>query len=180
MDEVLSVLQNILTPQGGWSLEFFLRVGLSVLLLYVLVVLIARSFGARTFASFTSFDFLINVAAGSLVASAILGRNLVEGALALLCLALLQWATSLLSARSQRFHDLVDNPPVVLIEHGQYREEAMRRVRVSKQSLEQQLRSQGVSDVARVRLAILESGGSVSVVQGEEEGRPGTFPRRAD
>ncbi|SEJ94464.1 Protein of unknown function [Deinococcus reticulitermitis] len=179
MDELLPVLRNILTPQGGWETEFFLRVIFSVLLLYLLVVFVARTFGARTFASFTSFDFLINVAAGSLVASAIMGRNLVEGALALLCLAVLQWATSLLSARSRRFHDLVDNPPVVLIEYGQYREEAMRRVRVSKQSLEQQLRSQGVTEVAQVRLAVLESGGSVSVVQGTEQERPATFPRRA-
>ncbi|MFD1733093.1 hypothetical protein ACFSC4_21255 [Deinococcus malanensis] len=106
----LSVLQDLLTPQGGWSVEFLVRVILSVVLLYILVIFIARGFGARTFASFTSFDFLINVAAGSLVASSIMGRNLTEGALALLCLALLQWATSFLSARSQRFHDVVDNP----------------------------------------------------------------------
>ncbi|BDP43565.1 hypothetical protein DAETH_35340 (plasmid) [Deinococcus aetherius] len=179
MDVLLSVLRDILTPQGGWSAEFLVRVILSVLLLYALAVLIARSFGSRTFASFTSFDFLINVAAGSLVASSIMGRNLAEGALALLCLALLQGLTSWLSARFARFHDLVDNPPVVLIEHGRLREEAMRRVRVSRQSLEQQLRRQGVDDVTRVRLAVLESGGTVSVMTGEGEGRPGTFPRRA-
>lgn len=179
MDVLLSVLRDILTPQGGWSVEFLVRVALSVLLLYALVVFIARSFGARTFASFTSFDFLINVAAGSLVASSILGRNLIEGALALLGLALLQWVTSLLSTRFRRFHDVVDNPPTVLIEHGHCREEAMRRVRVSKQSLEQQLRSQGVNDVSQVRLAILESGGTISVMKGEDEGRPDTFPRRA-
>lgn len=179
MDTLLSVLQTILTPQGGWSAEFFVRVVLSVLLLYALVVLIARTFGARTFASFTSFDFLINVAAGSLVASSIMGRDLIGGAFALLCLALVQWGVSSFSARSRRFHAVVDNPPVVLIEHGQYREQAMRRVRVSRQSLEQKLRSQGVNDVAQVRFAILESGGNVSVMTGEGGGQPATFPRRA-
>jgi uncharacterized membrane protein YcaP (DUF421 family) len=144
MNTLLSVFQDLLTPQGGWSLEFLLRVLLSVGLLYAGVVFMARLLGSRTFASFTSFDFLINVAAGSLVASSIMGRNLTEGALALVCLAVLQWLTSRLSARSARFHDLVDNPPVVLIEHGQYLEGAMRRARVSRQSLDQQLRSQGV------------------------------------
>lgn len=178
MNTLVSVLENVLTPQGGWSLEFLVRVLLSVGLLYALVVFMARLFGPRTFASFTSFDFLINVAAGSLVASSIMGRNLVEGALALSCLAVLQWLTSRLSARSTRFHDLVDNPPIVLIEHGQYLEGAMRRARVSQQSLEQQLRSQGVGEVSQVRFAILESGGTVSVVQGEEQGDSGTFPRR--
>lgn len=179
MDTFLSVLRELLTPQGGWSVEFLVRVVLSVLLLYALVVLIARTLGARTFASFTSFDFLVNVAAGSLVASSIMGRNLAEGALALLCLALVQWVVSSLSARSRRFHDVVDNPPVVLIEHGQYREDVMRRVRISRQSLEQKLRGQGVDDVGQVRFAILESGGNVSVMTGEGEGRPATFPRRA-
>ena len=66
MDTLWSVLQDILTPQNGWSAEFFVRVVLSVLLLFALVIFIARFFGARTFASFTSFDFLINVTAGSL------------------------------------------------------------------------------------------------------------------
>ncbi|MBB5234653.1 DUF421 domain-containing protein [Deinococcus budaensis] len=179
MDTLLPVLQNILTPQGGWSLAFLVRIVLSVLLLYALVVMIARAFGARTFASFTSFDFLINVAAGSLVASSIMGRNLAEGALALLCLAAVQWLVSSLSARSRRFHDVVDNPPVVLIEHGRYQERAMRRARISQQSLDQKLRSQGVGDVGEVRFAILESGGNVSVMTGEGEERPGTFPRRA-
>ncbi|WP_168733608.1 DUF421 domain-containing protein [Deinococcus sp. Arct2-2] len=124
MHTLLSVFQDLLTPQGGWSLEFLLRVLLSVGLLYAWVVFMARLFGSRTFASFTSFDFLINVAARSLVASSIMGRNLTEGALALVCLAVLQWLTSRLSARSARFHDFVDNPPVVLIEHGQYVEGA--------------------------------------------------------
>lgn len=178
MEAFLSVLHTILTPQGGWSLEFLVRIVLSVLLLYALVVFIARLFGARTFASFTSFDFLINVAAGSLIASAILGRNLIEGALALVCLAAVQWAVSFGSAHSRRIHDAVDNPPVVLIERGQYLEAAMRRVRVSRQTLDQHLRSQGVHDVAQVRFALLESGGTIAVMTGRGEEWPGTFPRR--
>lgn len=180
MDILLSVLRDILTPQSGWSVEYVLRVTLSSLLLYAFVVLLARTFGSRTFASFTSYDFLINVAAGSLVASSILGQNLINGVLALASLALLQWVTSWISARSRAAHDLVDNPPVILVRQGEVQEDALRRARVSRQSLEQQLRSQGVKDVSAVQLAILESGGTVSVMTGEGEERPGTFPRRAD
>lgn len=178
MDVLLSVLQDILTPQGGWSAEFVVRVILSVLLLFALVIFIARFFGARTFASFTSFDFLINVTAGSLVASSIMGKNLVGGALALLCLATLQWLISFFSARSKRWHDVVDNPPTVLIERGQYQTAAMRRARVSMQSLEQQLRNQGVTDVSKVQFAILESGGTISVISGDSGAEVSTLPRR--
>ena len=181
MDVLLTVLREIVTPQGGWSAEFFVRVFLSVLLLFALVVFIARFFGARTFASFTSFDFLINVTAGSLVASSIMGQNLIGGALALLCLATLQWLISFIAARSRPWHDLVDNPPTVLIERGQYQHRAMRHARVSMQSLEQQLRNQGVADVSKVQFAILESGGTISVISGDANQTPlGTLPRRIE
>lgn len=179
MDLLLQVLREILTPQEGWTLEFVVRIVLSTILLFAFVILLARTFGARTFASFTSYDFLINVAAGSLVASSILGQNLIEGALSLLALAVLQWLTSLVSARSRGMHDVVDNPPVVLIERGQISEQAMRKVRVSRQSLEQQLRNKGVQSIEKVRLAVLESGGTISVMTGDEDSEIGTAPRRS-
>ncbi|TSA88018.1 DUF421 domain-containing protein [Deinococcus detaillensis] len=178
MDILRSVLQSLLTPQGGWSVEFVVRVALSVLLLFALVLFIARFFGSRTFASFTSFDFLINVTAGSLVASSIMGQNLMGGAIALLFLALLQWLISFFASRFKTWHDVVDNPPVVLIERGRYQQAAMRRARVSRQSLEQQFRSQGVTDASKVQFAILESGGTVSVISGDSEAEIGTLPRR--
>ncbi|AFZ67693.1 DUF421 domain-containing protein [Deinococcus peraridilitoris] len=179
MDVVLQVLREILTPQEGWTPEFVVRVVLSTTLLFAFVIVLARTFGARTFASFTSYDFLINIAAGSLVASSILGQNLIEGALSLLALAVLQWATSWVSAHSRRVHDVVDNPPVVLIERGEINEQAMRKVRVSHQSLEQQLRNKGVQSIENVRLAVLESGGTISVMTGEEDASLETTPRRS-
>lgn len=178
MELFLSVLREILTPEGGWSLEFVMRVVLSTLLLFAFVIMVARTFGPRTFSSFTSFDFLINIAAGSLVASAIMGQNLIGGALSLLCLAVLQWAVSGFSARSRRFHDTVDNPPVILVNNGNIDEAAMRRVRVSRQSLEQQIRDKGIGSVENVGMAVLESGGTISVMQGEGKSNIGTDPRR--
>ncbi|HWG84056.1 MAG TPA: YetF domain-containing protein [Deinococcales bacterium] len=179
MESLLDALAQVLTPKDGWSLQFVLEVLLSSLIVYLYVILIARAFGPRTFASFTSFDFLINIAAGSLAATAIAGQNLVGGLIAILALASFQALVSRWGARSERFHDLVDNPPVVLVENGRVLEDSMRHARVSRQSLDQQLRDQGVTDLALVRLAVLESGGSIAVMQGEGEGRPGTYPRRA-
>ncbi|HEX2865021.1 MAG TPA: YetF domain-containing protein [Deinococcales bacterium] len=178
MQVLLLALGDIFTPAGGWSLHFVLRVVLSTLLVYLWVVLIARRFGPRTFASFTSFDFLINIAAGSLAATAIARQNLVGGFIAILVLAVVQGIVSGMGARSTRFHNLVDNPAVVLVRDGRVDEAAMRAGRMSRQSLDQKLRDKGVQDIARVRLAVLESGGKVSVIRGEGDERPATFPRR--
>ncbi len=73
----------------------------------------------------------------------------------------------------------MDNAPVILIARGQYQHAAIRRTRVSLQSLEQQLRSQGITDINKVQFAILESGGTVSILSGDsEQVWPTTLPQR--
>lgn len=164
MDTVLAALQEILTPEGGWRAQLVVRVMLSTLLLFTFIVLLARTFGTRTFSSFTTYDFLTNVAAGSLVASAILGRSIIEASLALFVLVVLQFLVSGASARWSPVQDAADNDPVVLVEHGQRRDRAMRSSRVSPAILDQHLRQAGVRTVDDVHLAVLESGGTISVI----------------
>ena len=165
MELLWSVLTDLLTPQGGWSLRLIVRVVLSTLLLLGYIIVLARTFGARTFASFTSFDFLSNVAAGSLVASAILGESIVEAGLSLLVLVLAQWGISAWGARSEAVQETVDNSPVVLVENGVLRADAMRRSRVARATLDGQMRGAGVTDLAGVKFAVLESGGTISIVK---------------
>ncbi|MDO4263475.1 MAG: DUF421 domain-containing protein [Deinococcus sp.] len=165
LDTAWTELLNILTPEEGWSVKLVVRTVLSTTLLLGYVVLLARTFGSRTFASFTSFDFLTNVAAGSLVASAILGESIVESSLSILTLVGLQWLISHLSARFAAVQDTFDNPPVVLVEKGRRLEEQMRRARISDDILFQHMRAAGVLDMADVQWAVLESGGSVSIVK---------------
>lgn len=165
MDLLWSVLVEIFTPKNGWSLELIVRIVLSTLLLLAYVIGLARLLGPRTFASFTSFDFLTNIAAGSLVASAILGQTLSEAGLSLLVLVLGQWAISAWGARSRTVHHFFDNDPVVLVENGQVHEKAMRRTRVARASLEEQMRQAGVQDLSGVKFAVLESGGNISIIK---------------
>ncbi|MFC5848824.1 DUF421 domain-containing protein [Deinococcus petrolearius] len=160
-----SVLTELFTPQGGWSLRLVARVVLSTLLLMGYVIVLARTFGSRTFASFTSYDFLVNVAAGSLVASAILGRSLVESGLSLLVLVLAQAGLSAWSARVAAAQRVFDNRSVVLVERGVVDQGAMRAARISRATLDQQMRQAGVTELAEVRFAVLESGGTISIVK---------------
>ena len=159
-----SVLADMFTPKEGWSAELLTRIVLSTLLLFGYVVVLARTFGSRTFAQFTSYDFLTNVAAGSLVASAILNESLIEGSLSLLVLVLVQAAVSAWSARSEPVQELFDNRPVVLVEQGQMRREVMESARVSPAILHQHMRSAGVERIEDIRFAVLESGGKISVI----------------
>ena len=165
MAMVVEIIADILTPAEGWSLRFVLRVVFSAMLLYGYVVLIARNFGSRSFASFTSYDFLTNVAAGSLVASAIMGPDIVAGSLGLAVLVILQAVVSGAAARWSWFARVSDNPPVVLVAHGRMQHAAMRQARVSPAILAQHMRSAGTLSLEDVRYAVLESGGRINIIQ---------------
>lgn len=170
MTMFMDVLADVLTPEQGWSPRFVLRVVLSTTLLYSYVVLIARSFGSRTFASFTSYDFLTNVAAGSLVASAITGPDIVGGSLGLGVLVILQAIVSGAAARWRWCARVSDNAPVVLVAHGRVQHAAMRRARVTQAILFQHMRRAGAVSVDDIRYAILESGGEISIVERDGAG----------
>ncbi len=170
MELLWTVFKDLLTPESGWSVQLLVRIVLSTTLLFGYIILLARTFGARTFATFTSYDFLTNVASGSLVASAILGKSIVESSLSVLVLVGLQAVVSALSARSKRAQRLFDNGPVVLVERGTIRHEAMRRARVSEAILNEELRRAGVNSVEGVAFAVLESGGRISVLQEPQAG----------
>ncbi|WP_144855494.1 DUF421 domain-containing protein [Marihabitans asiaticum] len=164
MDVVLQAVQDVLTPLGGWSMALVVKIVAATLLMLAYIVVLARTFGTRTFSSFTSYDFLTNVAAGSLVASAVLGPSIAPAAIALLVLVIAQMVISAAGARSRTVQDLVDNDPVVLVADGRILHDRLRRERVSPVILEQQLRQAGVTGVEEVRYAVLESGGTISVI----------------
>ena len=165
MDVVLQAVQDVLTPLGGWSMALVVKIVAATLLMLAYIVVLARTFGTRTFSSFTSYDFLTNVAAGSLVASAVLGPSIAPAAIALLVLVIAQMVISAAGARSRTVQDLVDNDPVVLVADGRILHDRLRRERVSPVILEQQLRQVGVTGVEEVRYAVLESGGTISVIR---------------
>ncbi|ANS78103.1 hypothetical protein SGUI_0707 [Serinicoccus hydrothermalis] len=165
METLLDAARDMVTPETGWSAELLLRTVLTTVVMFLAIVLLARLFGTRTFASFTTYDFLTNVAAGSLVASAILSDRMVEATVGLVVLVVLQYAVSGAAARSRAARDAADNDPVVLVQDGQVLERPMRRARVSHAILDQHLRASGLTRVDEVGLAVLESGGSISVLR---------------
>ena len=79
---------------GGW--DGAVRVVVAGILAYASIVVLVRVSGKRTLASMNAFDFIVNIALGSLLASLILSRDvpIVDGVAAFLVLLGLQFAVS--------------------------------------------------------------------------------------
>jgi len=134
---------------------------------YAALVLVLRVSGKRTLAKLNAFDLIVTVALGSTLATVLLSKSvaLVEGIVAFVLLVCLQYAVAWLSVRSPGFSDLVKSEPTLLLHRGHFLEGAMRAQRVTQAEVLSALRSSGVSEPAQVAAVVLETDGSLSVVQ---------------
>ena len=96
---------------------------------------------------------------------------LVEGLAAFALLAGLQYLVAWLSVRSPRFGDLVKSEPTLLLRRGRFLEGAMRAQRVTRAEILAALRSSGAIEAGQVAAVVLETDGSLSVIQ--NSGRSG-------
>ncbi len=77
---------------------------------------------------------------------------------------MLDRAVALLRLQGDRWGRLIEGTPTVLIEDGELIEPHLRKEGMERQELEMVVREHGIDPLAQVRLAVLETDGSVSIV----------------
>jgi uncharacterized membrane protein YcaP (DUF421 family) len=115
-------------------------------------------------------SFIVTVALGSTLATVLLSRNtaLAEGIAAFALLIGLQYIITWLSVRSQRVAKLVKAEPSLLFSGGHFLHGALRRERVTEDEVRAAVRSQGMPSMESVAAVILETDGSLTVLQSQE------------
>lgn len=148
------------------------RVLIVGVLAYAGLVLILRISGKRTLSKFNAFDLVVTVALGSILATILLAKDvaLAEGVLALLLLVSLQYAIAWLSVRSSRFQSLVKSEPSLLLHKGNFLDDALRRERISREEVMAALRESDVSTPDQAAAVVLETDGSISVIEAGKHG----------
>lgn len=97
--------------------EMIIGISVSVLIVFVVIILLTRIFGKRSFSKMSSFDFAMTVAIGSIIATTIISPspNLSQGLVALLMIYLIQLIAAYLR-RYKVFSNLIDNSPLLLMD----------------------------------------------------------------
>lgn len=144
-------------------------------LAYILVVLVLRVSGKRSLSKMNSFDFIVTVALGSVLANILTNDNLplIDGLLAFSLLLFLQYITSWLSVRSYHFNNLVKDTPRLLYYNGQFDERAMKNERVPKNEILQAVRSEGNDSMSAILAVVLETDGTYSIIEKSNTGKDG-------
>lgn len=149
----------------GWqSIGRILVVGA---LAYVGLLVILRISGKRTLSKMNAFDLVVTVALGSTLSTIIVSRQtgVADGLTALALLVGLQYTVAWLSVRWPGFKRLIKAEPTLLFHQGQYLKQAMRQQRISEDEILAAMRSTGAPAPDGVTAIVLETDGSISVIQ---------------
>ncbi|MDP4574243.1 DUF421 domain-containing protein [Qipengyuania sp. G39] len=143
-----------------------IEISANSLLFYILIIAMVRIVGKRTTSEFNNFDWIINVAVGSLAASGILLRNVttVDAIAAILVLAACQFFTTKMVLRSKKVADLVKAEPTLLTHKGDCLRDAMKRTRISEEEIKTALRAAGITANSDANWVVLETNGTMSVI----------------
>lgn len=152
--------------------------------MYLAFLVMVRLFGARVLGRMSTFDHVVTLMMGAIAGRVVLGHTpvMAAGVLGLLTLLVLEVATGQL--RTLRWGArVVTPPPVVLLEAGRLRPEAMLRAHVTEPEILTALRLAGVRNFAEVAFAIFEPTGQISVLRAGARTDPGILadiPEMAD
>ena len=138
----------------------------STVIFYAITVAVSKLVGPRSFTTASSFDFLVTLAIGALLASTISDNDisLVEGTTALVSLYGIHTLITFARRRWKTVKRIIDNRPVLLMRDGQMLEENMRHVRITRYELRAMLRANNVINYGQVLAAVLEVNGNISVL----------------
>lgn len=137
------------------------------ILIFLFLLLIIRLTGKRQIADLQPFDLVVTLIVADLASTAIGDTEtpLLYSIIPIFGLYLVQQAVALLCLKSERIRQVVCGRPLVLIRDGVLDQSVMRQANYTVRDILDNLRSKDIFDIAQVAYAILETNGSLSILQ---------------
>lgn len=147
---------------------------LRTIVLYAFVVFALRLMGKRQISDMQPSDLVVTLIISDIAAIPMqnTAQPILSGILPVLVLVALEVAVSFFMLKSVKFRSLLCGKPVIVICDGKIMQEEMRRLRLSNEDLCVQLRQQDVFSIEDVQYCIVETNGSVSVLEKPEKRKP--------
>ena len=148
------------------DLNPFIETIITGIIAYIAIVFMLRISGKRTLSKWNSFDFVVTIAFGSVLASILLSTKdaFGQGILGFGLLVLFQYVITWISVRSSIIQKLIKSEPSLLLFRGKMQHAVMKKERIAEGEILAALRNSGVSAIEDADAVILETDGSFSVI----------------
>ena len=125
-----------------------------------------RLMGKRELGQMTVFDLVVILLIANAVQNAMVGpdSSLQGGLLAAAVLLVANRGLAVVRVRLGRWGRLIEGTPTILVQDGRYVDASMRKEEVEPEEVEEAVREHGIDSVQKVKLAVLEIDGSISIV----------------
>jgi uncharacterized membrane protein YcaP (DUF421 family) len=155
-------------PEIGSSLP---EVVLRTAIVYLFLVAALRISGKREVGQMSVLELIVILVISDAVQNSMVGDNLTlwGGLVAVLTLLTLDFALKALARRSKRVRRTLEGEPRLLVRDGRLLPRAIDEEGVETDEVRAAVRSHGLARIEDVRLAVLETDGSISVVPRDED-----------
>ncbi len=140
-------------------------------LIYAFIILAVRLMGKRQISDMQASELVITLVISDIIAIPMqdTGQPLLSGVLPIMVLVSLEIIVSIIMLKSPKFRNVICGNPIVVIQNGKILEHQLKRVRISYEDLYSLLRQEDIFDIKTVQYAVLETNGSLSVLQNQED-----------
>ena len=146
--------------------ESALHVAICSVLAFFVAFLFIRISGKRTLAKLTAFDLVVTVTLGSTLSSMILAKTpLVDGAIALAIIIVLQFVLAYVAMKSKPMEKLINSRPTLLFYEGHFLEEQMAKEVVTKEEVYAAVREFRLLNIEDVKAVVMELNGELTVIR---------------
>ena len=136
-------------------------------ILYFVIMLAIRLMGKRQIGEMQPTELVVTILISEIAAIPLDSNDipLINSILTVFLLAGLSIITSVLTLHIPKFRTFFDGHPAIVINNGKLDQQKMKDLRLTVQDLMSAARQQGVFDISQVQYAIVETNGSVSIMQ---------------
>lgn len=154
--------------------ENMIRIVISAPIIYLLVIGYIQLMGKRTTSQMNSFDWIVTVAMGSIVASVVTMKNvpIINGAVAIFTLMGLQYIITKMMVHFKFWRKVVRSTPELLVFEGKFLDDNMIKERMVRSEIYAAIREGGINGLSEVYAIVLETDATLSVIKKDEKNTP--------
>ncbi|SIQ32679.1 Uncharacterized membrane protein YcaP, DUF421 family [Chryseobacterium sp. RU37D] len=149
------------------------------LCVYFFMIIAIRLFGKNQLSQLNAGDVVLLLLISNAVQNAMVGSDtsLQGGLVAALVLFMVNFIVKRFMFSNQKFEAFLEDEPTILVKDGIAHKDALNKVKITKDELEEAIREHGVDRIENVKLSILEVDGSISVISEDEKNKQTHYSR---
>ncbi|MBL8017557.1 MAG: DUF421 domain-containing protein [Ignavibacteria bacterium] len=134
--------------------------------LYILIMLCLRVLGKKGLGEISIPDLVLIILIGEALGSLIPQENaFISAIVCIVTLGLINFALERAVFRSKKIRDFVEGEPVLVVKDGVALKANMKKERMTMENLEEAIRSNGLSSIREVKIAVLETDGEIIIIE---------------